>query len=61
MVFGTYKVSEMAFATASSVVPERPANGEQGQEAEADVPGVVECKRKMQLELLVFFQSCRPV
>lgn len=28
MAFGTCKLSEMAFATASSVVPEGPAGGE---------------------------------
>lgn len=47
MVFGTYKLSEMAFAIASSVVPERPANGGQGQEPEADVSGVIEYEGKI--------------
>lgn len=56
MVFGTCKLSEMAFATAGSVVHEGPADGEQGQESEANVLGVVECQGKMQFKLLVFLQ-----
>lgn len=41
VIFGTCKLSEMALATASSVVPEWAADGEQGQELEVNILGVV--------------------
>jgi len=47
MVFCTCKLSEMAFAAASSVVPDRAAEGEHGRELEANVLGVAECQGKM--------------
>lgn len=46
----------MAFAAATSVVPKGAADGEQGQELEANVLRVVECQGKMQFKLLAFFQ-----
>lgn len=56
MVFGTCKLSEMALTTANSVVPEGPADGEQGQESEDNILRVTECQGKMQFKSLFFLQ-----